>query len=142
MRKIKVNGRYLSWSDGSPFFYLADTAWELFHRLNREEMDLYFKQRSRQGFNAVQAVALANYDGMAHLAAGRGTGYGYVYSPLGLPFTVNLDLFADPGKLRAARFNPRDGKTETIAVFPAMGRNTFVPPSFGKGNDWVLVLEA
>ena len=64
MRKIKVNGRYLSWSDGSPFFYLADTAWELFHRLNREEMDLYFEQRSRQGFNAVQAVVLAEYEGV------------------------------------------------------------------------------
>jgi len=36
MRKLTVSGRNLVWEDG--FFYLGDTAWEIFHRLNREEM--------------------------------------------------------------------------------------------------------
>lgn len=33
--------------DGEPFFWLGDTGWELFQRLNREEADLYL-QRPRQ----------------------------------------------------------------------------------------------
>ena len=38
MRKLTVSGRNFVWEDGEPFFYLGDTAWEIFHRLNREEM--------------------------------------------------------------------------------------------------------
>ena len=39
MRRLKVSDshRFLVYEDGHPFFYLGDTAWELFHRLNREE---------------------------------------------------------------------------------------------------------
>ncbi len=38
-QKIRVsnNHRYLTRSDGTPFFYLGDTAWELFHRLTLPE---------------------------------------------------------------------------------------------------------
>ncbi len=64
MKKLKIQGRYLAWEDGEPFFYLGDTAWELFHRLSREEMAHYFSQRARQGFTAVQAVALAEFEGV------------------------------------------------------------------------------
>ncbi len=64
MKKLLVRGRYLAWEDGAPFFYLADTAWELFHRLGREDAAHYLQARSRQGFTAVQAVALAEKDGL------------------------------------------------------------------------------
>ena len=47
-----------------PFFWLGDTGWELFHRLNREETIHYFETRSKQGFNVIQAVALAELDGL------------------------------------------------------------------------------
>lgn len=50
--------------DGQPFFWLGDTAWELFHRLNREDADRYLKTRSEQGFTVIQAVALAELDGI------------------------------------------------------------------------------
>jgi len=65
MRKLTVKGQYLAYTDGESFFYLADTAWELFHRLDREEMEHYFAERGRQGFTAVQAVALAEMNGTA-----------------------------------------------------------------------------
>ncbi len=61
---VSSNNRYLVYQDGTPFFWLGDTAWELFHRLNREEADLYLKRRSEQGFTVVQAVALAEFDGL------------------------------------------------------------------------------
>jgi hypothetical protein len=31
--------RFLVTEKGEPFFYLGDTAWELFHRLTREEAE-------------------------------------------------------------------------------------------------------
>ena len=64
MKKLEVQGRYLRWNTGEPFFYLGDTAWELFHALSREETERYFTERSRQGFTAVQAVALAELEGL------------------------------------------------------------------------------
>ena len=64
MRKLIVKGRYLSFDDGEPFFYFGDTAWELFHVLNKDEAKHYFTERSRQGFNVAQAVALAEQGGL------------------------------------------------------------------------------
>lgn len=43
---------------------MADTAWELFHRTNKEEAEYYLNVRAQQGFNVVQAVALAEIDGL------------------------------------------------------------------------------
>jgi hypothetical protein len=60
---VSSNKRFLL-KDGKPFFWLGDTGWELFHRLNSEEAAQYFKQRSEQGFTVVQAVALAEMDGL------------------------------------------------------------------------------
>jgi hypothetical protein len=62
--KVSDNKRFLVTEDGSPFFYLGDTAWELFHRLNREEADRYLDDRARKGFTVIQAVALAELDGL------------------------------------------------------------------------------
>lgn len=44
--KVSENKRYLVHEDGTPFFYLGDTARELFHRLNREEADQYLEDRA------------------------------------------------------------------------------------------------
>ena len=62
--RISENRRFIVKEDGSPFFYLGDTAWELFHRLNREEAERYLKDRAAKGFTVIQAVALAELDGL------------------------------------------------------------------------------
>lgn len=62
--KVSDNGRFLVTETGEPFFWLADTAWELFHRLTREEALVYFKDRKAKGFNVIQAVVLAELDGI------------------------------------------------------------------------------
>ena len=62
--KISDNHRTLVTDDGKPFFYLADTAWELFHRLTFAEADIYLHNRAARGFNVVQAVALAECNGL------------------------------------------------------------------------------
>jgi hypothetical protein len=58
------NKRFLSYSDGRPFFYLGDTAWELFHRLDREDADHYLRDRAAKRFTVIQAVVLAELEGL------------------------------------------------------------------------------
>lgn len=62
--KVSDNGHYLQTEDGRPFFYQGDTAWELFHRLDREDADHYLQNRADKGYNVIQAVALAECDGV------------------------------------------------------------------------------
>jgi len=62
--KISDNRRFLVHEDGTPFFWLGDTAWELFHKLNREEAELYLRNRSERRFTVIQAVALAEFEGV------------------------------------------------------------------------------
>ena len=62
--RVSENKRFLVTADGRPFFWLGDTAWELFHRLTREDADKYLQQRAKLGFTVIQAVALAEFDGL------------------------------------------------------------------------------
>lgn len=62
--QISQDKRHITLTDGNPFFWLGDTAWELFHRLTREQADLYLQNRADKGFNVIQAVVLAELDGL------------------------------------------------------------------------------
>ena len=53
--RVSENRRFLVHADGKPFFYLGDTAWELFHRLNRENATRYLDDRARIGRRAADA---------------------------------------------------------------------------------------
>ena len=65
MLRVSDNKRFLINADGSPFFYLGDTAWELFHRLDREQADRYLTDRAAKGFTVIQAVVLSEIDGLS-----------------------------------------------------------------------------
>lgn len=62
--QVSENRRFLVREDGSPFFYLGDTAWELFHRLDREDAERYLKNRVEKEFTVIQGVVLAELDGL------------------------------------------------------------------------------
>ncbi len=62
--KVSDNCRFLVFENGKPFFYLGDTAWELFHRLDRKDTEKYLENRRQKGFTVIQAVALAEFDGL------------------------------------------------------------------------------
>jgi len=62
--KVSANRRCLVRDDDTPFFWLGDTAWELFHRLTMAEAERYLENRRRKGFTVIQAVALAEFDGL------------------------------------------------------------------------------
>ena len=61
---VSSNGHYLNYEDGTPFFWLGDTGWELFHRLKLPEIATYLDNRKQKGFNVIQAVILAEFDGL------------------------------------------------------------------------------
>jgi hypothetical protein len=52
--RVSDNGRYLVKSDGSPFFYMADTAWHLLNKTSLEEADKYLTNRAKYGFTVIQ----------------------------------------------------------------------------------------
>jgi len=62
--KVSENHHFLMFEDGTPFFYLGDTGWELFHRLSKEDTEKYLENRKRKGFNVIQAVVLAELNGL------------------------------------------------------------------------------
>lgn len=62
--RVAANKRYLEFDDGTAFFYLADTAWELFHRLSLTQAQHYLDNRAAKGFTVIQAVALAQLGGL------------------------------------------------------------------------------
>lgn len=105
--RVSEDHRSLVTADGKPFVYLADTAWELFHRLTREEADRYLADRAGKGFTAVQAVALAEFGGLT-----EPNRYGE------LPLEGN-----DPAKPRGAYFQHVDyivKKAASLGIYTAM----------------------
>ena len=61
--KVSENRRFLVTTEGKPFFWLGDTAWELFNRLDRDAAARYLDNRKKLGFTVIQAVAIAEFDG-------------------------------------------------------------------------------
>lgn len=64
MKKILVKGRNFVTEDGQAFFYTGCTGWELFHKLTFAEARRYIDNRAAKGFNVIQAVAVAELDGL------------------------------------------------------------------------------
>jgi hypothetical protein len=56
--KASANGRFLQFEDGTPFFWLADTAWLLFGKLDRSETQTYLEDRRQKGFTVIQVMVL------------------------------------------------------------------------------------
>lgn len=54
---VSANKRFIQ-EDGKPFFWLGDTGWLLFSKLNRQEAEKYLDVRKQQGFNVIQVMVL------------------------------------------------------------------------------------
>ena len=55
---IAENGRFLQNEEGDPIFWLGDTGWLLFKKLNREEAYYYLENRAGKGINVIQAMVI------------------------------------------------------------------------------------
>jgi hypothetical protein len=113
---VSTNRRFLTFDDGTPFFYVADTAWELFHRLTREEAEEYRVTRAADGT------------------------YVFVYVPCaGQTVTLDLSRWA-PRTYRMAWLDPRTGASTPCPDAVRATTASFTTPA--DGPDWVLVLDA
>lgn len=55
---ISKDHRMLEHSDGTGFFWMGDTAWQMSYKLNKEEVKLYLKNRKDKGFSVIQMSAV------------------------------------------------------------------------------------
>lgn len=54
--RVARDGHYLAHQDGTPFFWLGDTAWNGPLKSTQDDWNWYVSERRRQGFSAVQWV--------------------------------------------------------------------------------------
>src|SRR5262245_9555953 len=54
--RISENGRYFVDAQGAPFYFLADTQWELFRRYSLSEARLILENRKAKGFTVVMVM--------------------------------------------------------------------------------------
>lgn len=139
-------GNHNIWSmNREPGSYFPFTWEEVLRHPGAEQMRHVKALRLRRDYFSLTPapeILPENFTGMGHMAAAKGRDYAYVYSPLGIPFCVELDLFENSTQTRALWFDPRTGKEEVFAILPGSGRTHLAPPTQGKGCDWVLILEA
>lgn len=142
--RVSDNHRFLVTADGKPFFYLGDTAWELFHRLNREDYN-------RQPVKPVLDGESLYED---HPVSFKAKNFGHsIASDVRRPLYWNLftgvfghtyghhsvwQMWAPP---RTPVNNPRNGEAKGIGEFSNIGTREFTPPDRGEMMDWVLVLD-
>jgi hypothetical protein len=86
--RVSPNRRYLLHDDGTPFFWLSDTAWNGALLSTPEEWDFYIRERVRQKFTAVQFVTTQ------WRAAPEGDREGH------LAFTGHQPIWIDPAFFR------------------------------------------
>lgn len=61
--KVSDNRRYLAFADGTPFFWLGDTAWSVPHRASQEEWEEYLADRHAKRFTVIQIAAAPDWAG-------------------------------------------------------------------------------
>ena len=63
-----------------------------------------------------------------------------IYSPYGVPFTLDSRI-VEAAETREIWFDPRYGFSYEIHTTHTMGFQTYTPPTRGRGNDWILIIE-
>jgi hypothetical protein len=63
MLKLSENKRFLIKEDGTPFFWMGDTGWEMIHKLSKQEAVYYMQNRADKGFNVIMTVILSEMNG-------------------------------------------------------------------------------
>ena len=87
--RVTGDGHFFCRDDGSPFFYLADTAWMLPGKLTLDEADRLLADRAAKGFTVVQACVFRD-----------------LFAP-NTPNALGDKPFATDADMRAVRLNPK-----------------------------------
>mgnify|MGYP001363325550 CR=1 FL=1 len=87
-----------------------------------------------------QSLVVDPLSGFDYIMATRGEDFIFVYTPTGSELEVNMGKISGQ-KVKAYWFDPRTGEASFFGEFENKGTMRFTPPSSGRGNDWVLVLD-
>jgi hypothetical protein len=87
-----------------------------------------------------QSLITEAYEGADRIQATRGKDYAFVYSATGKPFTVKMGKISGK-EVKATWYDPRTGTSTALGKFKNTGSQVFTPPSSGRGDDWVLILD-
>lgn len=69
--RVSASRRYLEHQDGTPFFWLGDTAWNGALLSTKQDWDIYLADRAQKGFTAIQFVMTAPWRTAPADAEGR-----------------------------------------------------------------------
>jgi hypothetical protein len=69
----------------------------------------------------------------------KGT-FAFIYSPTGESFTIDKRVF-NARRVKEFWFDPRYGCTYEFHTTSNASFQTYLPPTSGRGNDWILILE-
>jgi hypothetical protein len=97
----------------------------------------FWQMRSEQGLIESDNPAVTDHSRAALATDGS---FCVVYIPTGNAITINLAQLNAVG-IKAWWFDPRLNTSQLIGEFPKTGRRTFVPPTSGRNNDWILVID-
>jgi hypothetical protein len=110
-------------------------AWDLIHARRLIESRPFLSRIPDQSM-----IKPAYFPETDFVVASRGDGYAFVYFPTGLSADIILDKIGG-SEIKASWYDPRTGQSKPAGKFPGKSIQKFSPPSNGRGNDWVLVLD-
>jgi hypothetical protein len=87
-----------------------------------------------------QSLIKEPYEGADRIQATRGKDYAFIYSTSGKPMTINMGKISGK-EIKATWYDPRTGVSTAIGKFKNTGSQLFTPPSSGRNNDWILILD-
>ena len=95
---VSDNQRFIQYEDGTPFFWLGETAWLMPERLNREEVSYYLQTCRQQGYNVVQLQVLNDVPSFNVYGAPSHDGQGRLLTSLPYSYWDHLDYIVSEAR--------------------------------------------
>lgn len=133
---VSANRRYLTYADGTPFFWLADTAWEMPWASTGTQVPAYMANRQQKNFNIVQVVTNSHqlfYP--SHIRNRDGAGDPYLlnndHSLLNPAYFARLDSIV-------AEANDRHLAVAMVPLWGTFAEPHYSDPDNGHGDTYTL----
>ena len=101
--QVSENKHFLQHENGTPFFWLGETAWLLPSRLNRDEVEYYIGETAKNGYNVIQMSVLHSLGAMnayGHPALPAGFDFGRIDSDGGYNYWKHVDYIVQQAASR------------------------------------------
>jgi hypothetical protein len=78
--------------------------------------------------------------GKIRAAVASDDSFAFIYSPRGEKFSIDKNLIDGTG-INEIWYDPRYGIAYKVHTTETKGIQTYTPPTSGRGNDWILIVE-